>query len=578
MSAEQNRDRFQGEIALKDGISLPTRDEGRLREFVIVSALISVVCLVLVVRERLGVNDLFTVPIFRHLFIAHDYVGALATMGALALAFLLRGTGPVVTVVSMLGRHPVVTATTTFMALCAGALFAYHNHPLSLDEYSALLQSEAFAAGRLTGQFPLPLMEWLIPFGFHNNFLAASPQTGQVASIYMPGFALLLTPFVYFGVPWACNPALAAASLLVIRQIARELTNDDEAGGWAMLFALASPAFSINAMSYYSMTSHLLVNALYSLLLLRPTPLKALCAGVIGSLALALHSPFPHAVYAAPWIAWLAFKREFRYLWPLLLGYLPLGLGLVGGWMSLLQNLSRQASDSNTANVIAATAQTAWSGWVNAVGAIVRLPDMDIVRARLIGAAKLWVWAVPGLPVLAWWGFLTGKQDVRYQLLLASAVTTFFAYFFIPFDQGHGWGYRYFHSAWGVLPVLGAVAVVSGSKAQTSERTLWKLVGYAAVASLLIGTTLRTFQVHDFVERHMDQVPAAIAGKRQVLFIDIRCGYYTVDLVQNHALLRSKVLMMMSHGPRRNVELARQLSTTAHLVTKKACGELWSLE
>src|SRR5258708_28116678 len=31
---------------------------------------------------------------------------------------------------------------------------------------------------------------------------------------------------------------------------------------------------------------------------------------------------------------------------------------------------------------------------------------------------------------------------------------TFCAYFFVSLDQGHGWGYRYFHGAFGVIPIL----------------------------------------------------------------------------------------------------------------------------
>ena len=59
---------------------------------------------------------------------------------------------------------------------------------------------------------------------------------------------------------------------------------------------------------YYSMQAHLTANLLFVWLLLKPTPYRAFGAGVVGSLALVLHNPFPHMLFAAPWI--IAFARS----------------------------------------------------------------------------------------------------------------------------------------------------------------------------------------------------------------------------------------------------------------------------
>ena len=563
---------------MKQSISLPYIEVGRAREFLIGSIIISIFCLALIVRERLGITNFFSVPIFRHLLIAHDYAGSLIAFAILAIAFLLRGTGPVLPVVRMLGRHPVIVAALAFVMFSAGSLLAYHNHPLSLDEYTPYLQSEAFAAGRLTGHFPLPLIEWLMPFPFRNNFLASSPATGDVATFYMPGFALLLAPFTFMGIPWACNPTLGALSLLTLHRLAVTLTDSKEAGGWAMLFALGSPAFSVNAMSYYSMTAHLLFNAGFTLLLLKPTVTRALIAGLVGGFALVLHNPFPHVVYAAPWIAWLLLRRDFRCLGALMMGYLPIALVLGAGWIWFTVGLQSTGRIQEAASAGTAVSGSAWTTWLSVVERTVRLPDASIVQARIAGAVKLWVWAVPGLPLLAWFGFLASKEDVRYRLLLASAVITLLGYFFIPFDQGHGWGYRYFHSAWGILPVLGAVAVIRNQDTEASGAVLVRIAGYAALGSLLFATALRVSQVDAFIDRHLSQVPRPVGDHAQVVFVNIRCGYYTVDLVQNHARLQRKVLMMVSHGPERNAEMAQRLSPAARQVAKEGCGELWLLE
>ena len=47
---------------------------------------------------------------------------------------------------------------------------------------------------------------------------------------------------------------------------------------------------------------------------------------------------------------------------------------------------------------------------------------------------------------------------------------------------------------------------------------------------------------------------------------------------QNHPLLKGRALMMVSHGPERNAEMARRLSPHARLVARHGCGELWLLE
>jgi len=90
--------------------------------------------------------------------------------------------------------------------------------------------------------------------------------------------------------------------------------------------------------------------------------------------------------------------------------------------------------------------------------AVLRLPNEAVLDMRLIALAKLWLWAVPALVLLAIVGFWRSRADMRVKLLAASAILTFIGYIFIPVSQGHGWGFRYFHSAWFILPVLAAGA------------------------------------------------------------------------------------------------------------------------
>jgi hypothetical protein len=64
------------------------------------------------------------------------------------------------------------------------------------------------------------------------------------------------------GVPWLLNPLIGGGTLACIWHLARRLLSTDEAAGWAVILSAASPAFFINAISYYSMSAHLLASLL----------------------------------------------------------------------------------------------------------------------------------------------------------------------------------------------------------------------------------------------------------------------------------------------------------------------------
>src|SRR6266581_3717594 len=411
--------------------------------------------------------------------------------------------------VDAISRHPWRTACVTFIVLCLGTLFIEHNHPLAQDEYAALFQSQVFAAGRLTGQFPPELLGRLIPPFYMNQFLYGSFQTGEVASAYWPGFALILAPFSLVHAPWACNPLLASLALVPMGRIATRLTGEPQAGGWAMLLALASPAFTAMAITYFSMTAHLLFNLIFVWLLLERTTARLVLAGVVGSFALILHNPLPHALFALPWIVWLALQpQRYRKLLALAAGYLPITLAVGFGWTLLLGDIQ-----GNTlyglypfeGNAFERAANFVWI-WHIKMRTALAGPGDNVVSTRIAELSRLWNWAVPGLPLLAAAGWWLGRPRPELRLLGLSMLCTAAGYFFIGFNQGQGWGARYLHPAWATLPILASVALVRMSPGHACER----LRGYVAsltVLSLVFATALRASQIHDYVERHLANRP-----------------------------------------------------------------------
>jgi len=297
------------------------------RALLALTLLAGVVSAILILNYSKFPDPVWRFDIFVYLLRAHDLAGSALLIFIAVAAYLPRTRSAAVGLVETVARHVWLVAGALFIGLCIAMFAVVQNHPLAGDEALVLFQSKAFAAGRLTGQFPRDLFFYLIPGHYQEKWLVASATTGAVASVYWPGFALLLVPFNLIGAPWACNPLLASLSLVLMARLATRLTGSTEAGGWAIFFALGSPGFTAMALSYFSMTAHLLLNVLFAWLLLERGVRRLTLAGVVGSLALVQSNPVPHILFALPWIAWLARRPDGRRnLLALAAGYAPLTL------------------------------------------------------------------------------------------------------------------------------------------------------------------------------------------------------------------------------------------------------------
>lgn len=497
---------------------------------------------------RSGLFDSSLVRIFYSLFLFQDYPASIIFVAVLLLGLVK----PVQRIGAKAAQAAAFQSTAivllALVGFAIGTVFVYHSHPLAMDEYVPYFQSQIFVAGRLLGQFPPALVDWLIFPSFQGYFIHVSKLTGEFASAYWPGFAMLLTPFMAAGVPWLCNPLLGAAALMVIHRLALSLTQDKLAAGTAVLLTLASPAFVVNAISYYSMTAHLLCNAAFVLLVMQPASGRCALAGLIGGLALTLHNPVPHMLFAAPWLLWLAWRSDrWKTLPPLMAGYLPFVVVVGFGWHALVSGLAQDAA--GTSGVSKGSLEAA----IKTLGGVLAWPTLELLQVRLVALMKLWIWAVPAMVVLAAVGLWRRRADVHICLLLASAVLTLLGYLFVPADQGHGWGFRYFHSAWFVLPVLAAAAIAVPRNAGVVDASAAPdpLAGFSqgtAVASLLLLVPFLSWQVHSFISAHLEQLPKADSGRPRVVIISPVMQYYAQDLAQNDPFLRQPVIRMVSRG------------------------------
>ena len=499
-------------------------------------------------------------PVFRALLTRYDLHAAWLALAICMLAGLWKRPAPILRLIDFVGQHPIGVALTTVGALAISAQVVYHDYPLSMDEYAAVFQSKVFASGTVAAQVPPDLVDWLVVRGFNGTFLIGSPQTGRVIEAYWPGFALLLTPFQFLSIPWLCNASLSGLSVWLIYWITREITGETRAAGWAMLFALASGAFLANGISYYSMQAHLAANLVFVALLLRPSKYRACAAGLIGSLALILHNPVPHALFAIPWIGALALQSDRRrYLLPLVAGYLP-GLVIGIGWLLYRAQIGLGSPD--------------FAAIGGAAAGVFAWPNAMLLNARVAALVKMCVWAMPSLFALTLLGAFLRRADSRVRLLIFSATLTFVAYVFVRFDQGHGWGYRYFHSAWGVVPILAGCALAD--RPQIDGRLI-SFAGASAILSLLFLIPFQMRQIDQFITQHLAQLSPPKRPGNNVYFIHPLGGFYVADLIQFDPLFRNRDLLLVSHGEALDSQLIQRNWPDAVKVSGNHAADQWYL-
>lgn len=507
--------------------------------------------------------------VFVSLFFIYDFPASFVVLLVSVIgAFYIDRRANIRVLFVHLARRPQLVAVATLLVTSLGAWFLYRTHPLSMDEYAAKLQSEIFASGHLAGKYPVDLIDLLIPKPFQNTFITVSHASGAIASGYWPAFSLVMTPFTVLGVPWLCNPFLTYCTILSLAALLDAVVKDEAARGYGLLATVCSPVIIVNGMSFYGMPLQLLGSIIFTLGIIKGTPRYLFVAGIAGALSMTAVNPFPFLLYSLPWIIWLlcSGRASWKKLAWLASGGLPLALLLGIGWRVFL-----------TLNFHAADASTSMHD-KGSLLSVFTMPFKALYIARGVAMVKLWLWAVPGLIVLAVMA-CSMKDKPRWVLPLAGAVVlTLIGYMFVPFDQGHGWGYRYFHTVWLALPLLAAAAFERISNDASARPRLYGFALATCVGTLLLSLPLRMYQVRSFIDEYLVQIPARLEGNaRQLLFVNLDCGA-TYDLVQNDPFFNGKELRLISQGEDKDKEIAFRLGSHPRLVSNGTCGKRWMLD
>jgi hypothetical protein len=277
-------------------------------------------------------------------------------------------------------------------------------------------------------------------------------------------------------------------------------------------------------------------------------------------LALILHNPVPHALFALPWLIALIWDRNrWRYVPFLILGYLP---GLIIGWFWLVYRSEIGAAAHNL------------STFGGMISGIFTWPGAAVLNIRAASLVKMWLWATPCVFVFALLGCTRHRDKSPVRLLAASATLTLLGYLFVTFDQGHGWGYRYFHSAWGVIPILAGCALAGRGR---DDLRLVCFAGAAAILSSVILVPLQMHQIQGFISRHLAQLGPPLRPGNNVYFIHPGGGFYVEDLIQTDPFLRDPDLFLLSRGASLDTQMILKNWPNATKVGKGRAYDQWYL-
>ncbi len=486
-------------------------------------------------QPRPGLTNVF------HVLLTRDEIPALALMlGAVLALFLVlrrsgRGPGEDDFVPRSVGWGPwVLLCLGVIVATSLGAFFVTLNFPLSLDEYLARFQATLFASGRVTAPVPASWQPWgqaLAP-----GTLPLDRVSRVWVSNYLPVWAAVLTPFQLMRVPWLASPLLAAGSLALLPAIR---ANVDPAWRWnpwiAALILATSCQFLVNAMTLYAMTAHLFFNLLWLWLFTLSGRKGFWLAGWVGFLAIGLHQPVVHLAFAFPFLFRLVRQRDWGWCCYFLALYAA-ALVCYSYWLHW-GTVSALTGPRNAAET---------SYLVHQASQAFRLPTLVSVLIQLESLAVAIAWAAPlGLILFIFALNYWDRWPPLARDLFSSFILTLAVYFFFKSDQGHGWGYRYYHGVLGnfvIIAAMGFEFLRDSVSRPVLIRALWVNAGLL----LFFFLPLRAYQVETFVAPFARAEALLGSVPDRYVLLDAKDIWYGGDLIRNDPFFQKGPLVFLA--------------------------------
>ena len=417
-------------------------------------------------------------------------------------------------------------AAIVFLAATVGRLTIYQNFDLCIDEALNDFEARIMEQHHLGAAVPEKWQGFTKPLSMGYTFY--NPAGHYWDSGFLPGFAFLDYLFRQISFDWALSPLLAALSIGILWVLAMRIFPDTGpvAGNIAILLLACSPQFMANAMTKFSWTAHLCGTLTWLWLFTHPNRYLFLLTPIFGALLIGLHQPHVHVLIAAPFIFRLALDRRWRAFAWFCLCY------LVGAfiWYKVLLIL-RAAPPLAAGGDMGNLTQPPTHVFITVV--------LSLLFCVFHGLTAL-AWSTPlllpcmTLAVISW----KNQPAIIRDALLAVGLTFFF-YLLTPRGQGHGWGFRYLHSAYGLMALVAAGGAVTLLRQGLQKEILYTVIA-SALFSLAIQFPYRASEIRSLVR------PLALTwdyiSHQKCDFVILKTSdfWYSWDLIRNDPWLQQK--------------------------------------
>lgn len=378
-------------------------------------------------------------------------------------------------------RLPLVVAATLFLACLAGHYWVLAGYDQSRDEQMATFDAAVFASGRLVQ--PIPTL-WRDHAGALNTlYMYPAEHQGAWISSYLPLNAALRALAGFIATPALTGPLMTVIGALALWGCARRIwPQDREAPVVALLLYTASGQVIVTGMTAYAMPAHLALNLTWLWLFLRRAWWADAAALAVGFVAVGLHQPLMHPMFAAPVLSLLLLEKQWRRAAVYALGYAAIGIFWLWwpSWTWTLVQATAGAQQPQGVDYFTRLAMTVLRGDRN-------LPYMLVNLLRFVAWQHILL-----LPLLVLSLKIARKDRLAGALAAGVLLTTFVMAVILPF-QGHGFGYRYLHGLIGNCILL----AVYGWKSLGARQGTWRaLLLRTSIAGIVVLVPLQLWMAH----------------------------------------------------------------------------------
>ena len=424
-----------------------------------------------------------------------------------------------------------------------GSYWVFHGYSVCVDEFMSDYQSAIFASGNLYARIDPAWRDLATPLT--PTFAMFNAERNTWISPYLPIYATIRAVFSLLGIRSLTNSALAGLTILALAGVTRKLWPKEPSFPLIACLLLASSAqFLLMSMTAFSMPAHLYLNLVWLWLYTRSDRFSFLVMPWIGVLAMGLHNPVVHGLFAFPFLVRVVLTKQWAKTFYFAFVY-ALGCCVWLAWLVYVSN------------------GVASGGGEPSLSSMFVLPGLTQVLFQTMNLCLMISWQSYALVFLVLIAFATKKERTAFeQDLIWSCLVTFLFYSFFRTSQVNGWGYRYAYSILGNLVLLSLMGWQELRRHISESRARILLESSLAIA-LLIQLPVRSIQAERFVRPQYASFRYIMSLPAPFVLLDSKTIWPAADLMRNDPFLQTAPKLLFSSR-----------TQSQHLKIVKALGDV----